>query len=97
MEKSETAWSHRTMRGLLFSTLCLFFLAASMEAADPLYEIDLTVAGQGFDGKSCWVHARAGVIPAGTAENPAESPLAVMTLQRLQLSGSDVFYALNEQ
>lgn len=85
------------MRGILCSLVLFISFFASLQADDPLYEIDLTVAGQGFDGKSCWVHARAGVIPAGTAENPAGSPLAVMTLQRLQLSGSDVFNALNEQ
>jgi len=61
-------------------------------AADPLYEIDLTVARQGFDKRTCWVHARAGAIHGrGNAR-----PVAVMTLQKLMLSGSDVFYALNE-
>lgn len=64
--------------------------------ADPLYEIDLSVATRGFDRTFCWVHPRAGVIPPGTESNPSGHPLAVMTLQKLQLSGSDVFYALNE-
>ncbi|MEX2577465.1 MAG: sialidase family protein [Verrucomicrobiales bacterium] len=68
-------------------------------AADPLYDIDLSVATRGFDEKTCWVHARAGTIPPRTAANPADDPaddpLVVMTLQKLQLSGSDVFYALN--
>lgn len=58
-------------------------------ADDPLYSIDLSVARQGFDKKWCWVHARAGAIPG-------EEPTVVMTLQKLQLSGSDIFYALNE-
>lgn len=61
-------------------------------AADPLYEIDLSVARQGFDKEMCWVHARAGAIP-GKGKG---QPVAVMTLQNLMLSGSDVFYALNE-
>lgn len=60
--------------------------------ADPLYEIDLTVAREGFDGKMCWVHARAGVLPS----EQGKEPLVVMTLQKLDISGSDIFYALNE-
>lgn len=62
--------------------------------ADPLYDVDLTVATQGFDAKFCWVHARAGAIPADP--DSGEDPAVVMTLQKLQLSGSDIFYALNE-
>lgn len=73
---------------------CLAVLP-SLRAADPLYEIDLTVATRGFDGKSCWVHARAGAIPPQAPGNPSPLPLAVMTLQKLELSGSDVFHALN--
>jgi hypothetical protein len=73
--------------------LFLAIVAASpCSAADPLYEIELSVARQGFDKEMCWVHARAGAIPGkGNAQ-----PVAVMTLQKLMLSGSDVFYALNE-
>lgn len=58
------------------------------------FELDRNVAHQGFDGQTCWVHARAGAIPRQVAMLPR--PLVVMTTQRLQLSGSDVFYALNE-
>jgi hypothetical protein len=65
-------------------------------AADPDYSIELTVAHQGFDQKMCWVHARAGAIPPGTDANPKNQPLVVMTTQKLQVSGSDVFYALHE-
>ena len=60
--------------------------------ADPLYEIDLTVAREGFDGKMCWVHARAGVLPSAQGS----VPLVVLPLQQLDISGSDIFYALNE-
>ena len=56
------------------------------------FTVEQTVATQGFDEKMCWVHARAGAIPeAGGAD-----PTVVMTLQKLQLSGSDIFYALND-
>lgn len=59
------------------------------------FTIERTVASKGFDKTFCWVHARAGAIPAKAVGNDAKSPLVVMTLQKLRLSGSDVFYALN--
>ena len=60
--------------------------------ADPLYEIDLNVAREGFDGKMCWVHARAGALPP----EQGKDPLVVITLQKLDISGSDIFYGLNQ-
>ena len=62
-------------------------------ATEPPFTVELTTARQGFDKKMCWVHARAGAIP--NADDP-DNPLVVMTLQKLQLTGSDIFYALNE-
>jgi hypothetical protein len=59
------------------------------------FTVDLTVAREGFDQKYCWVHARAGAVPVDEL-GQRRDPLVVMTLQKLQLSGSDVFYALNE-
>jgi len=53
------------------------------------YDIQLDTIRSGFDQETCWVHPRAGTIPGDT-------PIVVMTMQRLLLSGSDVFYALNE-
>ena len=70
-------------------------ILSPLAKADLLYDIDLTVARQGFDGKICWVHARAGAIPPRAPGNPASSPLVVMTFQKLDLTGSDVFFALN--
>lgn len=65
--------------------------------AEPLsFTVDRVVAHRGFDGKQCWVHARAGAVPPHRAGNESDQPLIVMTMQRLLLSGSDVFYALNE-
>ncbi len=52
------------------------------------FELKLEVAAQYFDGKSCWVHPRAGIIPnAGSNGNPR----VVMTMNTLDLEGSDVF------
>ena len=61
---------------------------------EPLgYEIQLDTITSGYDQLTCWVQAAAGTIPgAGDDRMPA----VVMTMQKLLLSGSDVFYALNE-
>ncbi len=53
------------------------------------YQVKLDTIHSGFDRKTCWVHARAGAIPG-------QPPAVVLTMQMLLLSGSDVFYALNE-
>ena len=53
------------------------------------YRLQVDVLTQGYDGKMCWVHPRAGIIPG----NPNS---VVFTMQRLLLTGSDVFYALND-
>ncbi len=54
-----------------------------------MVDIELTAAHSGYDRKTCWVHARAGAIPA-------DPPIVVMTMQKLRLTGSDVFYELND-
>jgi hypothetical protein len=65
--------------------------ADSQEVAAPSVEFDiqLDTITSGFDKQTCWVHPRAGTIPG-------ETPIVVMTMQKLLLSGSDVFYTLNE-
>ena len=60
------------------------------------FRVQTDVAHAGFDGSTCWVHARAGAVPAGQAGNESSTPVVVMTMQKLQLSGSDVFEPLNE-
>ena len=57
------------------------------------YETELHTIHSGFDGTRCWVHARAGVIPRSASGG---MPIVVLTMQKLLLSASDVFYALNE-
>jgi hypothetical protein len=58
-------------------------------AAAGTFEIQLDRVHRGYDGKTCWVHPRAGAIPGA-------APSVVLTMQKLLLTGSDVFYALNE-
>lgn len=57
------------------------------------FTVKLDVISRGYDGKRCWVHPRAGAIPAGKL---GENPVVVLTMQQLLLTGSDVFFALNE-
>lgn len=53
--------------------------------------IDLNVPTKLFDGTRCWCHPRAGIVPrAGENSNP----LVVMTMNNLDLAGSDVFYGM---
>ncbi len=57
------------------------------------YGIEPVPIRSGYDGETCWVHARGGAIP-GTGRGGA--PAVVMTMQKLLLSGSDVFYTIND-
>jgi hypothetical protein len=75
------------LRIISFSILC--FAAANVSAAEPKYRIQLETISHGYDGRTCWVHPRAGAIPG-------EHPTVVLTMQKLLLTGSDVFFALNE-
>ncbi|SKA96164.1 Lysophospholipase L1 [Prosthecobacter debontii] len=53
------------------------------------FDVNLETIHRGYDGETCWVHPRAGAIPGPT-------PSVVLTMQKLLLTGSDVFFALNE-
>jgi len=53
------------------------------------YTIQLDTITSGFDGKTCWVAPRAGVVPGSP-------PSVVLTTQKLLLKGSDIFFAVNE-
>jgi hypothetical protein len=88
------------MRPLFFVTLIVVFPAYAMPLQAQTrpsgettavidYDIQLETISSGYDGKTCWVHSRAGTIPG-------ERPVVVLTMQKLLLTGSDVFYALNE-
>lgn len=59
------------------------------------FRIQLDTITKGFDGKTCWVQCRAGTIPPrGAGAN--RDPMVVMTMQKLLLSGSDIFFELTE-
>ena len=84
---------------LLILSIAATAFAEKTTLAEPgelSFTIERTIARSGFAGTMCWVHARAGAIPASQPGNDSQLPLVVMTMQKLLLSGSDVFYALNE-
>jgi hypothetical protein len=77
---------HRTI------LLCGILLATTDAWAAPPpvnYRVQRDVIHRGYDGQTCWVHPRAGIVPG-------ETPAVVLTMQKLLLTGSDVFFALNE-
>lgn len=93
--------AQRSIRRLPVTVTALAALCAASdfllaEDTSPGFEIRRSVARRGFDGTMCWVHARAGAIPPEAPGNATGRPLVVMTMQQLLLSGSDVFYALNQ-
>jgi len=53
------------------------------------FKIQLDTLSRGYDGKTCWVHPRAGIIPDGKTS-------IIVTTQKLLVTGSDVFYAIND-
>lgn len=83
----------RSLLCLVLSLLTIGPVSLVADDSTPLtYEVDLRTVREGFDGKTCWVQARAGAIPQ-SGDFPAT---VVLTMQKLLLTGSDVFYALNE-
>ena len=60
----------------------------------PAYEKTLVKACGGYDRKTCWVHGRAGYLPPGPATGP--QGLGVLTIQKLLLTGSDIFYGIHD-
>jgi hypothetical protein len=53
--------------------------------------VELNVPTKLFDGKSCWTHPRAGIVPGGGESGKSR---VVMTMNNLDLAGSDVFYGV---
>jgi hypothetical protein len=54
------------------------------------YDLSLDSPTRLFDGKYCWTHPRAGIVPGAGKEG---SPRVVMTMTYTDLSGSDIFRA----
>ncbi len=78
------------LKSSLISGVSLTFIPSllSCEKETLNYSVELNVPAKLFDGKRCWSHPRAGIVPAlGEKGNPR----VVMTMNNLDLSGSDVF------
>src|SRR6185295_9305835 len=60
-------------------------LLAKSSVLPVAYRLQLDVVSEGYDGLTCWFHPRAGAIPG----NP---PTVVLTMQKLNVKRSDVFY-----
>lgn len=79
-------------RILLLASVACSTCALPQTLAAPAYTVQLDVVSEGFDKKTCWVHPRAGILPQGS---DGKDPTVVLTLNKLQLTGSDVFFAVN--
>lgn len=55
------------------------------------YALTRHVPTKFYDGKTCWCHPRAGIVPGA---GKAGGPRVVMTMNTLDVSGSDVFKAV---
>jgi hypothetical protein len=78
-------------------SVILALTADGSAAAPPIdHRIELATVRRGYDGKTCWVHARAGALPPKSAGNDGDRPTVVMTTQKLLVTGSDVFYGLHD-
>jgi len=54
--------------------------------------IQLDTIARGFDGRTCWIHPRAGIVPGAGRDG---GPAVVLTLQKGDMAGSDIFYGLH--
>ncbi len=52
------------------------------------YDVDLRVVTSRYDGRTCWCHPRAGMVPGAGEQG---QPRVVMTMNTLDVRGSDVF------
>lgn len=94
---SRRSFGQKTLVAAAGLSLGEFTLSSNAQAANtaksttPDYKLKLDSPTRRFDGKSCWCHPRAGIVPgAGQGNDPA----VVLTMNTLDLSGSDVFKAL---
>ncbi len=79
--------------GLLAPLVCAASAVKPLpETPSVNYKIMLDTVHRGYDGVTCWVHPRAGIVYHGEDRVPS----VVLTMQPLSLKGSDVFFALNE-
>ncbi len=59
-----------------------------------MLDIQRQTIHKGYDRRTCWVHARAGMIPEEVA-GTGDPFTVVLTMHALRISGSDVFYPIH--
>jgi len=77
-----------TSLGFGVTLLSLPYATGNGKPKRPGFQLSLDTPTRFFDGKTCWTHPRVGVIPGG---NGRKQSLAVLTMNRLDLAGSDIF------
>lgn len=70
------------------SLFCLPVWGNTLSRKKLKYNLTLDSPARFFDGKSCWTHPRAGIVPGAGING---MPRVVMTMNTLDLEGSDVF------
>jgi hypothetical protein len=82
----------RFLKSSLISGISLALFPSLYYSREELsYSLDLDVPTKLFDGKKCWCHPRAGIVPDAGHNG---QPRVVMTMNNLDLAGSDVFYGM---
>jgi hypothetical protein len=72
----------------LIAVTCQATISAQQAPAPVPYNIQLDVVSEGYTDEKCWFHPRAGAIPGAT-------PTVVLTMQKLNVKRSDVFYPVS--
>ncbi|MGZ4961775.1 MAG: hypothetical protein ACXWBP_08660 [Limisphaerales bacterium] len=75
-------------KSLLFGAAVAVAPMAMAGSKPPGFKLRLEVITEGYDGKFCWFHPMAGVIPGSP-------PTVVLSMQRWRTASSDVFYPVN--
>lgn len=80
------------IKSSLISGISLAFIPSLIRCKEELnYALDLDVPTKLYDGNRCWCHPRAGIVPG---EGINGNPRVVMTMNDLDLAGSDVFHGM---
>lgn len=74
---------------ILFIALTTWNVFAGQPPVEPVrYKVQLDIVSDGYEGKTCWFHPRAGAIPG----NP---PTVVLAMQKWRLTQSDLFLPIH--
>jgi hypothetical protein len=90
----------RFLKDSLYASVSLLAFPRFMQGDDarnagdgpPAFRLNRDVPTKLFDGKRCWCHPRAGIVPGVGKDG---NPRVVMTMNTLHLAGSDVFQAMH--